>query len=173
MACQGNAATGPISMRRMNLSGPWPWLLACPLREAVAADPGIIGAKSWLHADSIWDGGIAVKDDSWSGKEGGRFSAALASDYPSAVAGSEDKKAAVRKAPVRNKSQVKKTTKRYSYANYAKKPQRRVTSRARDRGIQPVEGSSASSLPDQKSDPQNPLRALLRQGFGAQGVRGE
>ena len=106
--------------------------------ETVAADPGIIGAKSWLHADSIWDGGTAVKDDSWSGKEGGQFSAALASDYPSAVAGSEDKKAAVRKAPVGDKSQVKKTTKRYSYASYAKKPQRRVTSRARDEGFNPL-----------------------------------
>ena len=106
--------------------------------EAVAADPGIIGAKSWLHADSIWDGGTAVKDDSWSGKEGGQFSAALASDYPSAVAGSEDKKAAVRKAPVGDKSQVKKTTKRYSYASHAKKPQRRVTSRARDEGFNPL-----------------------------------
>lgn len=106
--------------------------------EAVAADPGIIGAKSWLHADSIWDGGTAVKDDSWSGKERGQFSAALASDYPSAVAGSEDKKAAVRKAPVGDKSQVKKTTKRHSYASYAKKPQRRVTSRARDEGFNPL-----------------------------------
>ncbi len=106
--------------------------------EAVAADPGIIGAKSWLHADSIWDGGTAVKDDSRSGKEGGQFSAALASDYPSAVAGSEDKKAAVRKAPVGDKSQVKKTTKRYSYASHVKKPQRRVTSRARDEGFNPL-----------------------------------
>ena len=26
--------------------------------ETVAADPGIIGAKSWVHADSIWDGGV-------------------------------------------------------------------------------------------------------------------
>ena len=106
--------------------------------EAVAADPGIIGAKSWLHADSISDGGTAAKDDSWSGKEGGQFSAALASDYPSAVAGSQDKKAAVRKAPVGNKSQVKKNTKRYSYASYAKKPQRRVTSRARDERFNPL-----------------------------------
>ena len=31
MACHGNAATGPISAGGMNLSGPWPWLPACPL----------------------------------------------------------------------------------------------------------------------------------------------
>ena len=106
--------------------------------ETVAADPGIIGAKSWLHADSISDGETAVKDDSWSDKEGGQFSAALASDYPFAVAGSEDKKAAVRKVPVADKRQVKKSTKRHSYASYAKKPQRRVRSRARDEGFNPL-----------------------------------
>jgi hypothetical protein len=106
--------------------------------ETVAADPSIIGAKSWLHAGSIWDGGVAVQDDPSSGKGGDRSSAALASNSSSAVAGSEEKKVALKKAPVRNKSQVKKTTKRYSYANYAKKPQRRVTSRARDQGFDPL-----------------------------------
>jgi serine/threonine protein kinase len=106
--------------------------------ETVAADPSIIGAKSWLHADSIWDGGTAATEDSWSEKEVRGSVAAVASNSSSAVGGSEDKKAALRKAPVRNKSQVKKTTKRYSYANYAKKPQRRVTSRARDQGFDPL-----------------------------------
>ena len=114
--------------------------------EPVAADPGIIGAKSWLHAASIWDGALAVQDDPSSGKEGGRLSAA--SDSASAVAGSEDKKvavaasenkkAAVRKGSTRDKSHVKKTTKRYAYGNYAKKPQRRVTSRKRDQGFDPL-----------------------------------
>ena len=139
--------------------------------EPVAADSGIIGAKSWLHAASIWDGAVGGdQGDSSSGK-GDRLSAALPSESSSAVVASEDKKAAVRKAPARNKSQVKKTTKRYSYANYAKRSQRRVTSRTRDQAFNPLEGSSASSLPHQKSDPPNLLR-LLRQGFGAQGVRG-
>ena len=114
--------------------------------EPVAADPGIIGAKSWLHAASIWDGALAVQDDPSSGKEGGRLSAA--SDSASAVAGSEDKKvavaasenkkAAVRKGSTRGKSHVKKTTKRYAYGNYAKKPQRRVTSRTRDQAFDPL-----------------------------------
>ena len=103
--------------------------------ETVAADPGVIGATSWAHASSIWDGGVVAKDDSLSGKAGDRSSA---SGESLAVAGSEGKKAAVRKAPVRNKSQVKKTTKRYAYGNYAKKPQRRVTSRARDQGFDPL-----------------------------------
>jgi serine/threonine protein kinase len=106
--------------------------------ETVAADPSIIGAKSWLHADSIWDGGVAVRDNSSSDKEVRGSVAAVASNSPSAVGGSEEKKPALRKAPVRYKSQVKKTTKRYSYANYAKKPQRRVTSRARDQGFDPL-----------------------------------
>jgi hypothetical protein len=104
--------------------------------ETVAADPSIIGAKSWLHADSIWDGGVAVRSSS--DKEVRGSVAAVASNSPSAVGGSEEKKPALRKAPVRYKSQVKKTTKRYSYANYAKKPQRRVTSRARDQGFDPL-----------------------------------
>ena len=116
--------------------------------EPVAADPGIVGAKSWLHAASIWDGALAVQDDPSSGKGEGRLSAASASDPSSAVGGSEDqkvavaasenKKAAVRKGSTRDKSQVKRTSKRYSYANYAKKPQRRVASRARDQGFNPL-----------------------------------
>jgi serine/threonine protein kinase len=117
--------------------------------EPVAAAPGIIGAESWLHADSIWDGADTIRDDSWNGKGEDRFSAALASDYSPAVGGSEGKKvavaasagkkAAVRKASIRGKKEVKKTSKRYAYANYSKKPQRRVTSRDRDRGFNPFE----------------------------------
>jgi hypothetical protein len=106
--------------------------------EPVAADPGIIGAKSWLHADSIWDRAVAVKDDPWSGKGAGQFSAALASDYSFAGGASEDKKAETRKGSTRGKDKVKKTTKRYAYASYAKKPQRRATSRARDREFSPL-----------------------------------
>ena len=87
----------------------------------------------------------AVKDDSWSGKEGGQFSAALASDYPFAVGGSEDKKAAMRKGSIRDKRQSQENHETLFLCYYAKKPQRRVTSRARDQRIQPVEGSSASS----------------------------
>ena len=114
--------------------------------EPVAADPGIVGAKSWLHAASIWDGAVAVQDNPSSEKEGGRLSAA--SDPSSAVAATDDKKvavaasgnkkAAVRKAPARDKSPVKKTTKRYAYGNYAKKPQRRVTSRERHQAFNPL-----------------------------------
>jgi serine/threonine protein kinase len=117
--------------------------------EPLAADPGIIDAKTWLHADSIRDGADAVKDDPWSGQGGDRFSTALASDYSSAVGGSEGKKVAVaasegkktavRKGSIRGKKEVKKTPKRYVYASYAKKPQRRVTSRDRDRGFSPLE----------------------------------
>jgi serine/threonine protein kinase len=103
--------------------------------ETVAADPGIIGAKSWLHADSIWDGGVAVKDDSWSGKEGGPFSAAFARDYPFGVSGSESKEAGKSKGSIQDKDKLKKTTKRYVST---KKPQRRVTSRKRDRGFNPL-----------------------------------
>jgi serine/threonine protein kinase len=106
--------------------------------EPLAADPAIIGAASWLHAESIWDGAVAAEDDSWSEKEGGQVPAALTSGSAVAVAGGEGKKVAVRKAPVRDKHKVKKTTKRYSYASYAKKPQRRVTSRARDQGFNPL-----------------------------------
>jgi serine/threonine protein kinase len=106
--------------------------------ETVAADPGIVGAKSWLHAESIWDGGIAVKDDSWGGKEGGWFSAALAPDYPFGVGGSESKNAGVSKGSIRDKDKLKKTTKRYVSANYAKKPHRRLPSRTRDQGFSPM-----------------------------------
>ena len=126
--------------------------------EPVAADPGIIGAKSWLHAASIWDGAVAVQDDLSSGKGGGRLSAASESDPSSAVGRSEGKeaavgrsedkkvtvvaregkKAAMRKGSTRDKSQVKKTTKRYAYANYVKKPQRRVASRERHQAFNPL-----------------------------------
>ena len=116
----------------------------------------MIGATSWAHADSIWDGGVVAKDDSLSGKAGGDRSSASGKSL--AVAGSEGKKATLRKAPVRNKSQVKKTTKRYAYANYAKKPQRRVTSRARDQGFDPLRVVRQAREQDQKSDPPNPLR---------------
>ena len=105
--------------------------------ETAAPDPGTIGTKSWLHGDSIWDAGVAkpvaVKDDSWSGK-GGRFSMALASDYSFGVGDSEDEKAAMRKGSIRDKDKVKKTTKRS-----VKRPQRRVTSRDRDRGFSPLQ----------------------------------
>lgn len=114
--------------------------------EPVAADPAIIGATSWLHAASIWDGGVAVQDDLSTEKAGGRLSAVSNSssavdgseDKKVAVAGSEDKKAAMRKGSTRGKSQVKKTTKRYSYANYAKKPQRRVTNRTKAPAFDPL-----------------------------------
>ena len=104
--------------------------------------------KSWLHAASIWDGAVAVQDDPSSGKGEGRSSAAVASNSSSAVGGSKDKKvavaanenkkAAVRKGSTRDKSQVKKPTRRYAYANYPKKPQRRVTTKTRDQGFNPL-----------------------------------
>jgi hypothetical protein len=99
-----------------------------------------------LHAASIWDGGVAVQDDLSSGEEASRSSAGLASEQPSAVKGTEnkkvavaareEKKAAVRKGSTRGKSQIKKPSKRYAYGNYAKK--RRVTSRSRDQGFDPL-----------------------------------
>ena len=105
--------------------------------ETAAPDPGIIGAKSWLDGDNIWDAGVAkpvaVKDDSWR-RKGGRFSMALASDYSFGVGDSEDEKAAMRKGSIRDKDKVKKTTKRS-----VKRPQRRVTSRDRDRGFSPLQ----------------------------------
>jgi hypothetical protein len=104
--------------------------------ETAVPDPGIIGAKSWLHLDSIWDAGVAKpvtgKDDFWSGK-GSRFSTALASDYSFAVGDNEDEKAAMRKGLIRDKDEVKKTTKRS-----VKKPLRRVANRDRDRGFSPL-----------------------------------
>ena len=113
--------------------------------EPVAADPAIIGSKNWLHAASIWDGGVPGQDDPSTGKAAGRLSAVSNSsavggseDKKVAVAGSEDKKAAMRKGSTRGTSQVKKTTKRYSYANYVKKPQRRVTSRTKTPAFDPL-----------------------------------
>ena len=116
--------------------------------EPVAADPGIVGAKSWLHAASIWDGPVALEDDSSSEDGVDRSSAAVASNAPStvrerdrkkvAVTGSHGKKAAVRKASSRGKNEVKKTPKRYAYANYAKRPQRRVTTTTRNQGFNPL-----------------------------------
>jgi serine/threonine protein kinase len=105
--------------------------------ETAARDPGIIGAKRWLHGDSIWDAGVAkpvaFKNDSWSG-QGGRFSTALASDHSFVSGDSEDEKPAVRKGLIRHKDEVKKTTKRS-----VKKPPRRVESRDRDRGFSPLQ----------------------------------
>jgi hypothetical protein len=102
--------------------------------ESLPADPGIVGAKRWLHGDSVWDGGVA---DSWSGKGEGRFSVALASDYSFAFVETEEKKAAMRKGSVRAKSEVKKTTKRSAYSKYARKSSRRVSSRAKE-GFNPL-----------------------------------
>ena len=109
--------------------------------EPVSADPGVIGAKSWAHADSIWDGEAATAlasdyPSSVAADEDNKVAVAANEDKKVAVAASEDKKAAVRKAPVRSKSQVKKTSNGYSYANYAK-TQRRV-SRSRDQGFDPL-----------------------------------
>jgi serine/threonine protein kinase len=117
--------------------------------EPVTEDPAIIGATSWLHADSIWDGEVPVEEDSWSDEEEDGSVAAVASNSPAAVAASKakkvagvssaPKKTALKKAPTRSKSQIKKTTKRYSYANYAKQPQRRVTTRSRDQAFDPLQ----------------------------------
>ena len=59
---------------------------------------------------------------------------ALAPDYSFGVGDSEDEKAAMRKGSIRDKDKVKKTTKRS-----VKRPQRRVTSRDRDRGFSPLQ----------------------------------
>ena len=109
--------------------------------EPVAADPGIIGAKSWLHADSIWDAGVTVQDDLAGGRAAALGLGAVkgTEDKKVTVARSEDKKLAARKGSTRAKSQVKKTSKRYSYANYAKQPRRRVTTRSRDQGFNPLQ----------------------------------
>ena len=104
--------------------------------ETVAADPGMIGAKSWPTRTAYGMEGSSLRTIPGAGKQ---EETGLRHRVESlTVAGSEGKKATMRKAPVRNKSQVKKTTKRYAYANYAKKPQRRVTSRARDQGFDPL-----------------------------------
>ena len=94
--------------------------------ETASPHPVIVGAKRWLPEDSIWNAEVAepfaVKNDSRSGKEN-PFSTAITLDDSFSVGARENEKVALR-----DKDEVKKTTK-YS----VKKPQRRVTSRDRDR----------------------------------------
>jgi hypothetical protein len=96
-----------------------------------------IGAKNWLPEDSTWDAEVgepfAITNEFRSGEED-PLSAAITLDQAFSVNGGENEKAAINKAPIRDKDEVKKTTKRS-----VKKPQRRVTSRDRDRGFSPLQ----------------------------------
>jgi hypothetical protein len=91
--------------------------------ETEAPDPGAIDAKNWLPENSIWDAEVvepfAVNNDSRSGKEG-PLPTAIALDKSFLVGDSENENVAIR-----DKDEVK-------------KPQRRVTSRDRDRGFSPL-----------------------------------
>ena len=94
--------------------------------ETASPHPVVVGAKRWLPEDSTWNMQVAepfaVKNDSRSGKEN-PFSTAITLDDSFSVAASENEKVATQ-----DKDEVKKTTK-----SSVKKPQRRVTSRDRDR----------------------------------------
>ena len=101
-----------------------------------AASPRVIGPKSWLPEDSTWDTEVVkpfgLRDDSRSG-EGGPFPTAIALDEPFSVSDSENEKVGIKSVSNRDKDEVKKTAKRS-----VKRPQRRVTSRDRDRGFSPL-----------------------------------
>jgi serine/threonine protein kinase len=111
------------------------WSLALARRvsfaETAAPHPGVIGAKSWLPEDTVRHAEVveqfAVRNDSRSGGED-PFSTPIALDKSFAVGDRENEKVAIR-----DKDEVKKTAKRS-----VKKPQRRVTSRDRDRGFSPL-----------------------------------
>jgi serine/threonine protein kinase len=108
----------------------WSLALARRVSFTETAAP-VIGAKSWLPEDSVWDAEVvepfAVRNDSRSGEED-PFSTPIALDKSFSVGDSENEKVALR-----DKDEVKKTAKRA-----VKKPQRRVTSRDRDRGFSPL-----------------------------------
>lgn len=102
--------------------------------ETEAPDPGAIGAKNWLPGDSTWDAEdgepFALMNDFRSGDP---YSAAITLDQSFSVNDSENEKLAIRRASIQDKDEVKKTTKRS-----VKKPQRRFTSRDRDREFSPL-----------------------------------
>jgi hypothetical protein len=127
------------------------WLTAAPRhRGAVICGVSAIGAMIAIgytgtkgvsppSAPVVQTGDIAPADDSAKSNElfatsdpqsgkGGPLPAAIASDKAFLVGDSGNKNVAVR-----NKGEVKKTTK-----SSAKKPKRRVTSRDRDRGFNPL-----------------------------------
>jgi serine/threonine protein kinase len=101
-----------------------------------AAHPSVNRPESWPPREGIWDAEVAEPF-------GVRTAAATAEDPPASTAkaladsfpaaDSETEKVALRK--VGDKNEVKKATKRS-----VKKPQRRVASRDRDRGFNPLHG---------------------------------
>ena len=101
--------------------------------ETEAPDPGAIDAKNWLPEDSTWDAEVgepfAVMNDFRSGEEN-PYPAAITLGQSFSVNDSENEKLAIKKASIRDKDEVKKTTKRS-----VKKPQRRFTSRDRDNSV--------------------------------------
>lgn len=111
------------------------WSLALARRasfaETAAHHPGVIGAKSWLPEDDVWDAEVvepfAVRHDSRSEEED-PFSPPIALDKSFSVGDSENEKVAIR-----DKDEVEKTAKRS-----VKKSQRRVTSTDRDREFSPL-----------------------------------
>ncbi len=98
--------------------------------ETEAPDPGAIDAKNWLPEDGTWDAEVgepfAVMNDFRSGEEN-PYPAAITLGQSFSVNDSENEKLAIKKASIRDKDEVKKTTKRS-----ARKPQRRFTSRDRE-----------------------------------------
>jgi serine/threonine protein kinase len=123
----------------LDTSGEPFWSLGLARRASFAEAPDVraIGAKNWLPEDSTWDAEVgepfAITNEFRSGEED-PYSAAITLDQAFSVNGGENEKLAIRKASIRDKDEVKKTTKRS-----VKKPQRRVTSRDRDRGFSPLQ----------------------------------
>ena len=103
--------------------------------ETEAPDTGAIGAKDWSPEDSTWDAEVgelfAFKNDFRGGED--PFSAAITLDQSFSANAGENGNVAVSKVSIRDKDEVRKTSK-----SSVKKPQRRVTSRDRDRGFSPM-----------------------------------
>jgi serine/threonine protein kinase len=116
------------------------WSLASAqvsLGGTAAPDGGVTDAKSWPPKDSIWDAEVvelfAIKNDFWRGRKD-PLSTAITLDKRFSVRGGENERATISKVSIRDKDEVKKTTKRS-----VKKPQRRVANRERDRGFNPLQ----------------------------------
>lgn len=105
------------------------------LAETEAPDTGAIGAKDWSPEESTWDAEVgelfAFTNDFRGGED--PFSAAITLDQSFSANAGENGNVAVSKVSIRDKDEVRKTSK-----SSAKKPQRRVTSRDRDRGFSPM-----------------------------------
>ncbi|MET0252580.1 MAG: hypothetical protein ABW214_00910, partial [Terrimicrobiaceae bacterium] len=117
------------------------WSLGLARRASLAGteapDPGAIDAKNWLPEDSTWDAEVREPFTLMNAFRSARedpYSAAITLHQSFSVNDSENEELAVTRASIRDKDEVKKTTKRS-----VKKPQRRFTSRDRDREFSPLQ----------------------------------